>query len=248
LIIVSEADRNGGEDNNKTGGHYMKTRFKGILALFCLISLLIPSAAFANGAEMLFMVASKKPVAGGTNIGDPMGGGFLAGYFSLAGESAFKWDTNATGVVTGKNSYADGFTNSSGLFLLGSRYAAATFCRGLNIGGYTDWFLPSRYELEVAYYNLKGGTVANNTGGGLNPNAVLPEPINTAYTAINPAQTTVAAFMTGGSQAFATVAVWSSTERNATQAWAISFSNGQPLNFPKTDGGTYARCFRRIAL
>ena len=48
----------------------MKTFFKRIVALFCLVSLLVPVSAFANGAEMLFMVASMAALPAGPKIGD----------------------------------------------------------------------------------------------------------------------------------------------------------------------------------
>ena len=38
---------------------------------------------------------------------------------------------------------------------------AAQYCEGLTIDGYSDWYLPARYELEIAYYNLKPTTTSN---------------------------------------------------------------------------------------
>jgi hypothetical protein len=34
-------------------------------------------------------------------------------------------------------------------------HPAAQFCVNLSIGGFTDWYLPARYELDIAYFNLK---------------------------------------------------------------------------------------------
>jgi hypothetical protein len=36
----------------------------------------------------------------------------------------------------------------------------------LSIGGHTDWYLPARYELDIAYFNLKPGTRVNDTQAG----------------------------------------------------------------------------------
>jgi hypothetical protein len=37
--------------------------------------------------------------------------------------------------------------------LLASRdHPAAEFCVNLSIGGHTDWYLPARYELDIAYF------------------------------------------------------------------------------------------------
>ena len=246
----------------------MKTFFKRIVALFCLVSLLTPAAAFANGAEMLFMVASMAALPpAAPNIGDAYGGGFFAGYISVAGngiashmlivapkatgETNLAWDTG-TGVVTGFTSVIDGPGNTAGLAALGSRYAAATWCKGRSIGGYTDWYLPAKNELEVAYYNLKNVTQNNFSPGtyGQNANAVAPEPISTGYTATQPAQTTVVAFRVGNSEAFAHYGFWSSTENSAPYAWAQGFYSGTP-GYQYDDTKTndyYVRAFRRLSL
>jgi hypothetical protein len=41
-----------------------------------------------------------------------------------------------------------------------------SFASDLSIGGFTDWYLPARYELDIAYFNLKPGTTANNAQAG----------------------------------------------------------------------------------
>jgi hypothetical protein len=34
-------------------------------------------------------------------------------------------------------------------------YPSAHFCNNLTVGGFTDWYMPAKNELEVCYYNLK---------------------------------------------------------------------------------------------
>jgi hypothetical protein len=123
---------------------------------------------------------------------------------------------------------------------------------GSGIGGYTDWYVPAKNELEVLYYYLKPnstGSQPNNTSSGSNPNAVAPEPVSTNYTATNPAQTTVTAFQGSNAQAFSTANVyWSSSEysSNTNAAWRQDFSDGGQ-NFNPKASSFYARAVRRIA-
>ena len=206
---------------------------------------------------------------GEPNIGDPFGGGFFAGYISetadgvathmlivspkASGETTAAWDT-VGGATTGFTSLIDGPTNSAGLAALGARYAAATFCEGLTINGYSDWYLPAKNELEVAYYNLKNVAQANYDPGtyGSNANAVPPwEPVSTNYTADRPAQTTVDAFKVNGVEAFANFGnFWSSSEFSSGNAWYQHFHPdvpGRQITTTKTIVRAI-RAFRRIAL
>ena len=90
-------------------------------------------------------------------------------------------------------------------------HPAAQYCRSMNAGGYTDWYLPSRNELALCYRYLKLTTDNNATGltsggnllanHGTNPNS---DPAGAAYTTTNPAQTTVTTFQSGGVEAFDT--------------------------------------------
>lgn len=105
---------------------------------------------------------------------------------------------------------------------------AAAFCKNLTIGGFTDWVLPARDQLELCYRNLKPGTTANDTGAGYgsNPNADPPTP---DYTSASPAQTISTAFRVGGSEAFASTEYWSSTGYTSTTAITKSFDSGTPI-------------------
>jgi hypothetical protein len=152
------------------------------------------------------------PVA---NIGDAYGGGFFAGQINVSGtkynlvvapkasgeNSSRTW--GVSGTTTGITSVINGPTNSASLAALGASYQAAVFCEGLTIGGYSDWYLPAKNELEVLYYFLKPTTTANDTTSGSNANAVSPEPISTNYTSGSPAQTSAGiGFRTGETNAF----------------------------------------------
>lgn len=203
------------------------------------------------------------------NVGDPIGGGFFAGFVSVlgngiashylivapkaTGETGAAWDSTAGGSTTGLTSVIAGPTNSAALAAGGARYAAATFCEGLTINGYSDWYLPAKNELEVAYYFLKNVSQANDSPGafGANANAVPPmEPVSTPYSATVPAQTTAAAFRVGAAEAFADRYFWSSSEYSTTFAWDLGFYSSYPgsmLSVIKT-GVSYARAFRRLAL
>jgi hypothetical protein len=106
-------------------------------------------------------------------------------------------------------------------------HPAAHFCNNLSIGGQTDWYMPAKNELEVCYFNLKPTTTSNNTSVGINPNAVPARASN--YTSGNPAQTSAAAFQTGGAEAFDYGRYWSSTEFSATNARCQYFNNGNQV-------------------
>lgn len=196
-----------------------------------------------------------------TTIGGAYGGGFYAGRINVSGtlynlvvapkasgENSSRAWAATVGVTTGITSVINGPTNSASLAALGANYQAAVYCEGLTIGGYSDWYLPALNELEVLYYFLKPTTAANDTASGSNANAVSPEPISTNYTSGSPAQTSAGiGFRTGETDAFASVAYWSSTEINSTNAWYQYFPNGAQGNGTKTT--TYSvRAVRRIAV
>lgn len=196
---------------------------------------------------------------GGLTIGSALGGGFFAGQISTAGngvadynlvigpvasaqEASKQWKTTNT-TTAGTSSNIDGPTNSSNMN--NASHPAAEFCEGLTVGGFTDWYMPARNELEICYYNLKPTTDANNTSTGTNPNAVPARAGN--YTAGVPAQTGVTTFQTGNAEAFSSAYYWSSTEKASADAWNRLFVSGFENYFNKNDSRP-VRAVRRIAV
>lgn len=188
------------------------------------------------------------------SIGSALGGGYYTGtivissvkYYVIvspkaSGQAVRQWKTSNTS-TSGTTSVNDGMANSSAMN--NTTHPAAYFCRGLTIGGYTDWYLPSQDELELCYRNLKPGTVSNNTSWGVNPNS---DPVGSYYTTSVPAQTTVAAFRTGGGQDFIidSTYYWPSTENSSSYCYYQGFNTGGRSLASKTDS-RYARAVRKI--
>jgi hypothetical protein len=126
-----------------------------------------------------------------------------------------------------------------------SAHPAFQWAKGLSIGGFTDWYIPAKNELEIIYRNLKPTTTSNQTVSGANSNAVPSATGN--YAAGNPAQTTVTAFQTGNSEAFASAGYWSSSEDSSliNRAWYQIFNDGDQSRLNK-DNFQYARAIRRV--
>jgi hypothetical protein len=196
----------------------------------------------------------------GLTNGEAFGGGFFAGQISTAGNgiadynlvigpaaSAFAsraWKTANT-TTAGTSSVIDGPSNSSAMN--NASHPAAQFCEGLTIGGFSDWYMPAKNELEVCYFNLKPTTNSNNASSGINANAVPARASN--YTAGNPAQTTASAFKSGGAEAFTTGNVyWSSTQYSATNAWFQYFDTGFQLPYSYKTSSFNVRAIRRVAV
>ena len=191
-------------------------------------------------------------------VGAAFGGGFFAGQISTAGngiadyylviapvasgQSGKQWKTSATSTA-GTSSVIDGPTNSANMN--NATHPAAQFCEGLTIGGFSDWYMPAKNELDVCYYNLKPTTTLNNTSSGANTNAVPSRGSNTTGT---PAQTSASDFQSGGVEAFSTAGYWSSTESSATTAWEQDFADGTQISFAGKQAGLTVRAVRRVAV
>lgn len=158
----------------------------------------------------------------------------------------------ATALPTGCQSLVDGWTATEAMKNAGTStvYPAAHWARSLNIGGRTDWQIPARDVLELAWRNLKPATSSNyvtadrptaqtfdykrdgaygdtaNTHGTNNNSS----PTGSAYTASVPAQTAATVFRTGGSEAFefGSAYYWSSTEYSASNAWIQYWTSSYP--------------------
>ncbi len=191
-----------------------------------------------------------------TTIGQSYAGGYYAGQIGVGGvathylvvgpaasadSSSKQWKTSNTS-TSGTSSDINGPTNSANMN--NADHPAAQFCEGLTIGGYTDWYMPAKNELEVCYYNLKPTTASNNTSSGINSNAVPSRASN--YTSGTPAQTSAASFKNTGAEDFMTVAYWSSTEYSSSFAWLQYFDSGAQY-FSYKDFGARVRAVRRVA-
>ena len=159
----------------------------------------------------------------------------------------------ANSTLIGASSSFDGKANTdlmmsliaAGTYSAGA-FPAAQFCADLSIGGYTDWYLPSRYEIDIAYFNLKPSTQTNDIGWGTNIYSVPRRSKN--YSLDYPMQTNLTAFKTA-SQAFADLRHWASTETNATLGWFVNLSTGgQSYSLKESNNLNQVRAFRRIAL
>ena len=122
-------------------------------------------------AEASFSTSDQKAPA----IGEPFQGGYYAGNFTLGGSlyalvvapkaqgdlyfsSSLRGTENSTGSNNAGRSVIDGLDNSNRAL----RIAHKTV-RSLTIGGFTDWYIPSHYELELIYFNLSSGKYLPST-------------------------------------------------------------------------------------
>lgn len=194
-------------------------------------------------------------------IGDAYEGGFFAGYISqnangvathglivapaatgYNGKSLLAWKTADTS-TSGTSSAYDGSANTANM--ANASHPAANYCAGLTIDGYSDWYLPARYELEIAYYNLKPTAGSNVTSVGSNSYSVPARGSN--YTSGDPGQTSVTAFQSGGTEAFVANGHWSSTEDSSTNSWVVRFDDGDQISRSKSSTW-YVRAFRKFAV
>ena len=226
-----------------------------------------------------FRMFMASPPSGLPAIGDSYGGGLVGAYISYNadgvathglivapassgynGGTQLQYKVNQTS-DTGAGSQYDGASNTSAI--ADSDHPAANYCAGLTIGGYSDWYLPARYELDIAYYHLKPTTQNNNTSTGTNSYAVPSRSSN--YTSGDPAQTSLTAFQTGNTEAFLTADPntgdfvdqwkhWSSTDDTSSGsfAWYFDFRNGRPRStgdsFIRKDRSLYVRAFRKFSV
>ena len=185
-----------------------------------------PAITFTTAADFI-------PTAAGT----PFGGGFYVGRMKVDGQSyalivapkaqgdvvSLSWKTSSTS-TPGATSHWDGAANTAAMMAEGgSSHPAANFCRSLSIGGYLDWVLPARYQLELIYRICKPDVLPNVTNSSSNP---YSDPVGKNYTAGSPARTAIAAFMAGGAEAFATDLYWTSNESKRATAISLDFRNG----------------------
>jgi hypothetical protein len=218
-----------------------------------------------TGAKLVLSKIQQYPAV----LGEPWGGGYFAGYISHTQDgnpthalivapratgatgtsytltTNLQWKT-ATTTTTGASSEFNGRANTDAIVAAGiNDHPAAKFCVDLAIGGYTDWYLPARYELDIAYFNLKPSTTQNDTTQGINAYAVPKRVAN--YSLLYPIQTTLPLF-SGGAEAFVAGAHWTSTDVISSIAWSTNLDNASQASGNKSGISSRVRAFRRIAL
>ena len=187
--------------------------------------------------------------------GTQFAGGFYAGRFMLDGsEYALIVAPKASGEqesitwgkygqnIEGARSCNDGHNNTTAMAAEGSELAQ--WALGLDIDGHTDWYIPSRDELELCYRNLKPTPQENwaSFRDGDNPSSL---PAGYPYTEQAPAQTSEPAFQEGGSEAFKPEWYHASTQCSPDTAWIQDFVVGLQSGGPK-DGARRAVAVRRV--
>jgi hypothetical protein len=195
-------------------------------------------------------------------VGSALGGGFFAGQISTAGNGVADYNLVVGPVASAQystslqwklvntggdpTSVIDGPANSS--TMNSATYPAAQYCEGLTVGGFSDWYLPAKNELEVCYFNLKPATTANNTSFGVNPNAV-PARAST-YTAGNPAQTSASAFQTGNAESYISGLYWTSTQNTYSSGFVNCFQyyGSYPYASASKASSRKVRAIRRVAV
>lgn len=212
------------------------------------------NGSYSNWSEATTF--STEGVIAPTVIGAAVGGGYYAGKINQGGTEYYlivspkasgevqyaRFKTSQT-TTAGTFSDVDGPTNSANMNT--SVHEIAYFCNALVIGGYTDWYMPAKNELEVLYYNLKPFASSNVTSSGINANAVPSRGSN--YTSLVPAQTSVDIFKSGGSEALDAGSYWSSTPADSTFAWEQDFFDGTQRTNYKNDQ-RMGRAIRRVAV
>jgi len=196
-----------------------------------------------------------------TNItltpGTPFDGGFFAGVFTIGTDRyGLIVSPKARGDLPNQPwgeygqdipkalSCNDGRANTYAMAEAGCTLAKTILA--LDIDGHTDWYLPSRDELELIYRHLKPTDQENYCSfrDGDNASSVPP---GYPYTEASPAQTTAEAFRAGGEQALESSWYWASTQYSPDGAWVQYFDVG--LQDGDRKDGTYrARAVRRFLI
>ena len=263
-LIVTASMEGGVVADNSSAGFDLA-----ILASFAAGSVVVDSESSGLSLVIPASLAAGAASGGGfdflnpANIGSSVEGGYFAGLLSLTGNGVathalivapFATGTSSQQIKTTSTATAntgsrfDGAANTAAMVTAGiTLHPAAQFCVGLTLGGFTDWYLPSELELDIAYFHLKPGTTSNNTGNGINAYSVPARTSN--YTAGSPGQTAVTIFRTGGAEAFVNQAYGSSTEWSGgnTRNITVDFNTGG-TGAPFKASTANIRAFRKVAL
>ncbi len=123
-------------------------------------------------------------------------------------QSASMWNAN---ILTGGTKTDIGTGSANTAKMSGVSHPPAEAARNYTLGGYHDWFLPSKDELDLMCWNLKG--IRNNVN-----NPEVPA---------------------GGVCFFSPNPYWSSSEIDFNTAWCQYFSTGIPDSTTNNKGNNW---------
>ena len=236
------------------------------------------SYGLSSYTEASFLISDQQLPA----IGEPFQGGFYAGQYTLGGsiyalvvapkaQGEFNtWMSAGSANLSLGSSLVDGLANCTALLgaaTTSTSYNHMALCRGVRAGGFTDWYLPSYYELEVAYFNLKptsvsntaidpwGATLRSVTAGNL---YAIPKRV-AGYTESVPPQTQSAKFQSTGIECMAQGTLAAAANYHITSSFmgyssgnqyniAMHFYNGLCDGYHINHGNIFSRAFRRVLL
>jgi hypothetical protein len=156
----------------------------------------------------------------------------------IEGEFYDEWSENSK-EIKGCDSNIDGMANTKAMAAAGSQLAMNVLA--LDLGGFTDWYIPANKQLEMCYRQFKPTNQENYSGHGLNEDSYSA---GREYTKTNPTQTKIIDFMKGMSpDAFKENWYWSSTQRSAHYAFYQYFNVGSQYYYSKASK-SYARAVR----
>lgn len=148
------------------------------------------------------------------SIGDAYGGGYFVGKLTIGGlvyniivspkatgQPAVVMHYKVDAVAfAGASSTNDGILIRDNMIAAGiANFPMQQWCNNLAIGGKTDWYLPTKDEMELAYRAFKPTTALNVTSSGANASSIPPTP---NYTTTQPYQTPYPQFRSGGANSF----------------------------------------------
>lgn len=193
-------------------------------------------------------------------IGAAFQGGFYGGLISQSangvathaliiapratGESSTRACKTTNTATSGAASTFDGFANCEAA--KDATHPVNQWARGLSIGGYSDWYVPAQFELEILFRRFKPDNSEGNTPGfGANAYAVPPTTAN--YSLSVPPTTSVTAFQAGNAECFESVNYGTSTQNAATTHVVQDWFYGPPDSLSKTFTQR-VRAIRKVAV
>lgn len=180
-------------------------------------------------------------------------GGYYAGLVNVNGETKAiivapkdqgeyegKWSKSHE-QIHGASCPVDGQQNTRDMIAAG--VDLGMWAQALGIGGFTDWHVPSRDQLEIIYRAFKPANYENAPYSGINSNSV---PAHSSYTSDDPLQCKVESFKRGGTEAFDHSSYyWTSTQINEMSVCILLFHDGGQTNTWK-DNDLRARAVRTV--